>query len=93
MAVPERISYDQLKEVYRRIGLTPQANEPYTFERADGFMVFHIPYTGRDNSKEFYWSQVVEDIQNAEELQGFESSVAEQFKVALFEMFADSNEN
>ena len=37
MEVPERISTPQLQEAYSKVGLQPSADEPFTFERSDGF--------------------------------------------------------
>ena len=88
MALSERIKYCRLVTVYGRLGFSPQKGHPHTFEREDGIMFFHSPY-GED---EFYWSQVVEDIENTEKLHGMNDELSLAFTDVLFELYGDDDD-
>lgn len=84
MPVPERITLQQLTEIYQRMGFYPIEGEPLSFARPkDGMMLFHSPYRG----DEFYWTQVVEDIKSAEEFCDPPEDLQSQFLEILSEFF------
>lgn len=83
MPIPDRITYSQLETVYGRLGLIPLEGDPPAFESADGRTVFfHSPY----GENEFYWSQVVEDIENTENLHGMGNELSSAFTDLMFEL-------
>ena len=40
------VSISQLAAAYSRMGFVQKSNDPFTFERDDGLMLFHHPFDG-----------------------------------------------
>jgi hypothetical protein len=89
MAVPSRLSLQQLKEIYSRLGFQQRMDNPFTFEHEDSRMLFHSPYRGN----ELYWVHVMDDIEVTENLWESRQGLAEQFIDILFELYDDGMED
>ena len=66
MDTSDRISYEQLVAVYDAMGFHPSPEDPFTFQREDGVVLFHSPTP----LGEFYWTHVARDVDRTEELLG-----------------------
>ena len=87
MPVRNRITYNELKIIYKQGGFLPLEGSPFSFVReSDNMMLFHCPI-GDSNTDEFHWTLVLSEVDRTFKMFPEADNVHEDFISALVDLF------